>query len=163
MRLTDDLLFRFSTHVDVRGTLVVAPSLQEPALPFMAKRVFWITHIPTGAERGGHAHRTCHEALVAVQGSCCITLLSPSIKHNQEEVVSNASPEGTTMAFEQRDYELSSPDVALHIPPMVWCRLHSFSPDCALLCFASEVYNESGYINTLDNLTISDIRADQRA
>lgn len=153
MRLTDDLLFRFSTHADERGTLVVADALLGPTLPFAAKRVFWITHIPIGAERGGHAHRTCHEALVAVKGSCCVTLLSPSIKHNQEKTVSNASPEDAARAFEQRDYELSSPDVALHIPPMVWCRIHSFSADCALLCFASETYDESRYINTLDQLT----------
>ena len=35
---------------------------------------FWITHVPTTAERGGHAHRTCAEVLYALAGKVKIDL-----------------------------------------------------------------------------------------
>ena len=38
-------------------------------LPFDIKRVFYTYDIPGGVTRGGHAHRNCHEFLVAASGS----------------------------------------------------------------------------------------------
>ena len=46
-------LVELPTHVDERGELVVA---ENSNLPFEPRRFFWITHVPTTAERGGHAH-----------------------------------------------------------------------------------------------------------
>lgn len=128
--LNNKLLFSFPLHCDARGTLGVADTLQDGILPFAVQRVFWITNIPQGASRGGHAHRTCHEALVCVSGSCEISL---------------------TTSSETLKFVLDNPGKVLHIPPKVWCRLHSFSTGCALLCFASEPYDASGYIHDIES------------
>ena len=64
-------LVELPTHVDERGELVVA---ENSNLPFEPRRVFWITHVPTTAERGGHAHRTCAEVLYALAGKVKIDL-----------------------------------------------------------------------------------------
>lgn len=139
-------IFSFPVHRDERGLLGVADSLDEKVLPFVARRVFWIAGVPPGSERGGHAHRSCHEAVVCISGSCRITLVYPGIKHNSP-ATDRPHLDTPAKGFLQQDFLLDNPGKALHIPPMVWCRLHSFTADCTLLCFASEPYNASGYLN----------------
>ena len=51
---------------DARGVLVPLELAQ--AVPFPVRRVFWITDVPAGTERGGHAHKTCHQYLVCIGG-----------------------------------------------------------------------------------------------
>lgn len=38
-------------------------------IPFAVKRVFYIYDIPEGERRGMHAHKLCHEILIAINGS----------------------------------------------------------------------------------------------
>ena len=38
-------------------------------VPFDIKRVFYSYDIPGGEERGGHAHRECHQLIVAASGA----------------------------------------------------------------------------------------------
>jgi hypothetical protein len=38
-------------------------------LPFLPKRVFYVTGVPAGEERGKHAHYTTKQILICVQGS----------------------------------------------------------------------------------------------
>ena len=38
-------------------------------IPFEIKRVFYIYDIPGGEDRGAHAHKECHQFLIAVSGS----------------------------------------------------------------------------------------------
>ena len=38
-------------------------------LPFAIKRIFYLYDIPGGASRGAHAHKECHQFLVAASGS----------------------------------------------------------------------------------------------
>ena len=84
------------THVDDRGELVVA---ENSNLPFEPRRVFWITHVPMTAERGGHAHRTCAEVLYALVGKVKIDLSDG----NRETTI-----------------ELSQANTGVIIPSMVW-------------------------------------------
>ena len=115
------------THVDDRGELVVA---ENSNLPFEPRRVFWITHVPTTAERGGHAHRTCAEMLYALAGAVKIDLSDG----NRETTI-----------------ELSQANTGVIIPSMVWCRLYDFSSDFVGLCFASEPYQAEGYLREWDD------------
>jgi len=62
---------------DERGVLNVA---EHNDLPFVPQRTFWITSVPLEAQRGGHAHRTTHELLGALHGSCKLELQIPSQK-----------------------------------------------------------------------------------
>jgi len=37
--------------------------------PFDVKRIFYIYDIPSGEDRGAHAHKECHQLLVAITGA----------------------------------------------------------------------------------------------
>ncbi|MBR1837985.1 MAG: FdtA/QdtA family cupin domain-containing protein [Bacteroidaceae bacterium] len=149
--LTDSLLIRLPKHADARGTLVVAESDVADALPFALRRVFWIVDVPIGSERGGHAHLSCHEALVCLRGSCQVTLTASEIKHNVQQDLFGNRIETSQSVLHEREFVLDDAALALHIPPKVWCRLHSFSEDCVLVCMASESYNPSGYIHDFEH------------
>jgi len=126
----NDLIFKFDTFRDGRGELTVAQSCGRHGLPFNVGRVFWISNVPAGEERGKHAHRTCWEALVAVKGS-----FSVKVDNGRDTA---------------RVFALDNGQTALLIPPMVWCELSSFSPDAICLCLASGCYDENGYISDYD-------------
>lgn len=128
--LIQSLSFRFSQFPDARGVLTVSNKEGGEALPFRPDRVFWISDIPSGQQRGMHAHRTCHEALAALRGSFKVR-------------VDNGK--GASEVF-----LLDSPRTGLHIPPMYWCELYDFTPDALCLCLASGAYDPSGYINDYD-------------
>lgn len=122
---TDKRLIRLPRHSDGRGHLCVA-EFDDARLPFRPARAFWIWDVPAEATRGGHAHRTCHELLVAIGGSVRVRL---------------TNHEGSTL------YELNDATLGLHIPPMCWCELTSFEPQTVCLCLASHAYDSTGYIN----------------
>ena len=49
---------------DLRGNLTSLQS--EIEIPFELRRIFFLYDVPGGAERGGHAHRTTHQMLIAM-------------------------------------------------------------------------------------------------
>lgn len=110
--------------VDERGRLNFFEA--EHDVPWEIKRVFWITGVPDGQTRGGHSHRTCHEAVFPVAGSFDIT-------------VSDG----------RREVTLHMDDVrrGIVIPAGVWCRLENFTPGTVCLAMASQEYDASGYVN----------------
>lgn len=96
-------------------------------LPFQPQRTFWITDVPEGEERGGHAHRTCQEFVVAVRGSFVVECYDGNTMQ--------------TFSLSQDEYK------GLLIPAGVWCRLHNFTADALCLVVASEPYDVVGYIH----------------
>lgn len=114
-------------YTDTRGTLSVLEA-QNTLFPY--QRVFWIYGVPQSAQRGGHAHRTCQELLVAVSGSLDVELSD---------------------GIETLKFHLSEPSCGLLIPEYVWCRLHNFSTDFVGLCFASQAYDLQGYIHDYED------------
>ena len=120
-------LYTFSTTSDERGSLSFLEN--SPGLPFNIVRTFWIYNIPEGQERGNHAHRTCQEIIIPVHGSFHIEVT-----------------DGTNTA----DIVMNQPEKGLLVPEMIWCRLHSFSPDAVCLCLASQQYDKEGYINEFE-------------
>ena len=107
-----------------RGTLTFLEN--DIHIPFSAKRVFWIKDVPEGETRGGHAHRTCHEAVFALQGKFSIT-------------VDDGTDSGSVV--------MDSQNKGLLIPAGVWCNLEAFSSDAVCLVVASQEYDKDGYIN----------------
>ena len=93
------------------------------------KRAFWIYDVPHGKQRGEHAHRTCEELLIPIQGSFTAHIITP----DKEEMI----------------FTMNNRSEALYIPPMTWCRFSNFTIDCVCLCLASENYFKEGYINDL--------------
>ena len=108
-------LIKLARHDDVRGTLCVAEILSD--IPFAVGRVFWITDVPEGEERGGHAHRTCHEAVFAVSGGFDI-----DVDDGQEK----------------RTFRMRRADEGIVIPAGVWCRLHDFYRALPVWCWLPE-------------------------
>jgi acetyltransferase-like isoleucine patch superfamily enzyme/dTDP-4-dehydrorhamnose 3,5-epimerase-like enzyme len=108
---------------DMRGNLTAREVGQ--GLRFVPRRYFIVHDVPTKEVRGEHAHRTLHQVLVCIRGS--VTVLVDDGVHRQETV-------------------LDSPELALHVPPMVWCVQYKYTPDAALLVLASDVYDPDDYV-----------------
>ena len=115
---------------DERGELCALESFT--SIPFAIERVYWISSVPPGALRGCHAHRSVHEALVAVSGS-----FSVSWECGDERGVSVLAS--------------SSPE-ALVLPPLLWREVTGFSPGAVCLVLASGPYDEAEYVNDRDEL-----------
>lgn len=112
---------------DDRGLLTFAEEMKD--FPFPLKRMFWITDVPGGARRGGHAHATCREIVCCVCGHFRL-------------VVSNGR--------ERREFLLDRPDYAVIIPEGVWCSLEDFAEGTVVVVGASEEYSPAGYIRDYD-------------
>jgi hypothetical protein len=98
-------------------------------IPFEINRVFYLYDIPSGESRGAHAHKECHQFLLAASGSFEVLLDDGKIK---------------------RQILLNNPTVGLHIPPGIWASEINFSSNSVCLVIASEKYSEHDYIRNYD-------------
>ena len=94
-------------------------------IPFQIKRVFYLYDIPGGEDRGAHAHKKCHQFLVAASGSFDIFLDDGKNK---------------------KTVALNRPYFGLHIPPGIWASEQSFSSGSICLVMASTKYLDTDYI-----------------
>ncbi|MFV5702404.1 sugar 3,4-ketoisomerase [Flavobacterium sp. XS2P12] len=99
-------------------------------IPFSVKRVFYLYDIPGGESRGAHAHKECHQFLVATSGSFEVLL-----------------DDGLT----KRQVLLNRPDLGLHIPPGIWASEINFSSGSICLVLASQEYDENDYLREYQN------------
>ncbi|PQA81813.1 dTDP-6-deoxy-3,4-keto-hexulose isomerase [Limnohabitans sp. TS-CS-82] len=113
---------------DERGQLIAIESGIH--IPFEIKRVFYIYGTQPNVPRGQHSHHKTKQYLIAVNGSCKVTLDSGQSK----EI-----------------YELNQPNIGLFQDAMVWGTMHDFSADCVLLVLADQRYNEADYIRNYDD------------
>lgn len=109
--------------VDARGNLTVAEQMKH--VPFDIARVYWTYDIPGGGRRGGHAHRTCQEVVIAVSGSFNVELFD---------------------GHGRQIYHLNHPYQGLYIGTNVWRTLEDFSSGAVCLVLASELYDKDEYI-----------------
>lgn len=110
-------------HSDRKGNITVIENNKE--LPFEVKRIFYLYDIPGGESRGAHAHKECHQFLVAASGSFEVILNDGKVK---------------------RTIYLNQPYKGLHIPPGVWASEVNFSSGAICLVLASHKYDENDYI-----------------
>ena len=94
-------------------------------IPFAINRVFYLYDIPGGESRGAHAHKGCHQFLVAASGSFEVQLDDGNVRK-------------TVM--------LNQPYRGLHIPPGIWASEVNFSSGAICLVLASHKYDEKDYI-----------------
>lgn len=116
-------LHRMPRVVDIRGSLTVGEF--DRTIPFPVKRYFMVFNVPSIETRGEHAHRTCHQFMICVRGSCAV--VADDGVHRQE-------------------FLLERPDIGVHLPPMVWGIQYKYSADAVLLVFASHYYDNLDYI-----------------
>ncbi|WP_272506899.1 sugar 3,4-ketoisomerase [Salinibacter ruber] len=108
---------------DRRGSLSFVEN--GSTLPFDVARVFHIYDIPGGKSRGQHAHRECHEFLIAASGSFRVHLDDTR---------------------QTRTVELRRPDYGLHLRPGIWAGEKDFSSGVVCLVLTSHPYDEKDYI-----------------
>lgn len=116
-------LHRMPRVVDIRGSLTVGEF--DRSIPFSVKRYFMVFDVPSMETRGEHAHRECHQFLICVHGSCAVV-----------------ADDGT----HRQEFLLDSPDVGVHLPPMVWGIQYKYSADAVLMVYASHYYDGADYI-----------------
>ena len=107
---------------DPRGNLSV---IQENTIPFKINRIYFLYDVPSGAQRGGHAHKDQQEFIIAVSGSF--------------EVVLNT---GT----QEKVYHLFKPNEGLYVPVNTWRELRNFSSGSVCLVVSSDEFDETDYI-----------------
>jgi len=102
-------------------------------IPFDIKRVFYLYDVPGGENRGAHAHKACHQLLIAASGSFEVIL-----------------DDGT----ENRKVQINRPYFGLHILPGIWAQEVNFSSGAICLVLASHKYNEKDYLRNYDDFLI---------
>lgn len=116
-------LWRLPHFGDLRGEL--APLEFGADLPFRPARSFLVHGVPSDKVRGEHAHRECHQFLIAAHGRLSV-------------VVDDGS--------DRREVSLAEPSVGLYMPPGIWGIQYKFQPDTVLLVMASHAYDAGDYI-----------------
>lgn len=93
--------------------------------PFSIKRIFYLYDVPEGESRGAHAHKECHQFLIAISGSFEVMI-----------------DDGQT----KNQILLNRPNLGFHIPPGIWASEINFSEGAVCLVLASHLYDEFDYI-----------------
>ena len=109
------------------GSITSVNNLVE--IPFNVNRVFYLYDIPGGESRGAHAHKECHQFLIAGSGSFEVELFDGVVK---------------------RTVQLNRPNLGLHIPPGIWASEVNFSSSSICLVLASHPYDEFDYIRNIE-------------
>ena len=102
-------------------------------IPFPINRVFYSYDIPGGEDRGAHAHKECHQFIIAASGSFEVVL-----------------DDGTN----KRTVTLNRPFWGLHVPPGIWASEQGFSSGSICLVLASHGYSEDDYMRNYDDYRI---------
>lgn len=116
-------VYKTPVFTDLRGSLTAGEVGK--GLPFIPQRYFLVFDTPSKEIRGEHAHKTLHQFLVCVKGSISLVVDNGE---NREEVL------------------LDSPQIGVHIPPLIWGIQYKYSSDAVLMVLASDIYRPEGYI-----------------
>lgn len=124
----DCSLCQLNKFHDLEGNLTVVS--ENVHVPFPINRVFYSYDIPGGEDRGAHAHKECHQFIIAASGSFEVVL-----------------DDGTN----KRTVTLNRPFWGLHVPPGIWASEQGFSSGSICLVLASHGYSEEDYIRNYDD------------
>lgn len=94
-------------------------------IPFDVKRIYYLYDVPSGEQRGGHAHYELEQYLIAASGSFDV-ILDDGV--NRKRIF------------------LNRPNLALHIVPGLWRSLDNFSSGSICMVLVSQRYSEDDYI-----------------
>jgi len=123
-------LIALQRDASTAGDLIVMQAMAD--IPFAIRRVYFIHGIPEWAVRGGHAHRRCHEVVVAAEGAMTVTL---------------EAQDGS-----QHRFRLAETTTGLYVPPLYWRTVSDYRPASLCLVLASEDYDPTEYLRDRDEL-----------
>jgi dTDP-4-dehydrorhamnose 3,5-epimerase-like enzyme len=90
------------------------------------KRVYYLYDVPSGSERGGHAHKELYQIIIAASGSFDVILDD---------------------GFNKKIVSLNRPNYGLLVVPGIWREIINFSSGAICLVLASEKYSPDDYIH----------------
>jgi hypothetical protein len=122
MSLDQCRIIDFPKISDPRGNLTFVESNKH--IPFELKRVYYLYDVPGGAERGGHAHKTMEQVIVAMSGSFDVVL-----------------DDGR----QRKRFHLNRSYYGLYICSMIWREIDNFSSGSVCMSIASTFYDEADY------------------
>lgn len=138
LSVSEATLVALKAATDGRGSLVAGQNLQE--VPFDVRRFFLVFGVPNRESRGAHAHRECHQFLVAVSGSVNV-------------IVSDG--------FVSDEIVLDDPSIGLYMPPMIWGIQYKYTAEATLLVLASHEYDPQDYIRNYSRFVAEKLAADK--
>jgi hypothetical protein len=112
---------------DPRGNLTFIESNRH--IPFEFKRIFYLYDVPGGADRAGHALKTCQQFVIALSGSFDVVL------HDGRS---------------ETRFHMCRSYYGLYIPPLIWRVLDNFSSGSVCLVLASQLYEENNYFRDFE-------------
>lgn len=124
----DCSLCQLNKFHDPEGNLTVVS--ENVHVPFPINRVFYSYDIPGGEDRGAHAHKECHQFIIAASGAFEVVLDD---------------------GINKRTVSLNRPFWGLHVPPGIWASEQGFSSGSICLVLASHGYSEDDYIRKYDD------------
>lgn len=94
-------------------------------LDFNPARIYWISNVPQGSERGHHAHKALSQVICILTGTVEIEI-----------------SEGSQKSI----FKLAQNSNSLRLKPGLWRVLRNFSNDACVLVICDQPYDESDYI-----------------
>ncbi len=126
-----DMVRLIPFRINVGGG-VLAVTEFDTELPFTPTRMFWISAVDAGAIRGNHAHRKCHQLVIAMAGSF---------------QVHTSRGDDWIEDFELNDASQGTPSAALYLPPLTWLTISDIKPGSVILVLCSHAYDISDYVD----------------
>jgi hypothetical protein len=120
-------LIEFPVVSDIRGNLCAIEGGRH--VPFDIARVYYLYDVPSGSQRGGHAHLALQQVLLPLSGSFDVKLHDG----HTDEVVT-----------------LNRPNIGLLIGSMQWREIENFSSGAVCCVLASLPYDEADYIRDFE-------------
>lgn len=117
----DDL----KSYYDVRGELL---PIYQSHVPFVIKRLFYISNVLKDTRRGGHAHKTTKQYLMCVSGTLDVILKTPYINET---------------------YKLTK-NQGIYIPELIWDEQLFLENNTNILVLCSTDFNELDYIKNFN-------------
>ena len=107
---------------DPRGNLTFVEANRH--IPFSIQRVYYLYDVPGGSERGGHAHKSLRQLIIALSGSFDIHLDD---------------------GFGKKTIHMNRSYNGLYVCPMIWREIDNFSSGAVCMVLASDYYDEQDY------------------
>lgn len=121
---------------DERGFISIAEKGQQ--FDFDVKRIFFLSGVALGQERGHHAHEELQQIIFATSGSFTIELDDGS---------------------ERTSFQLASGGQGVFVNGPVWRVMKDFSPDAVLMVLCDRVYADDKVIRSYDEFLRISINA----